>query len=443
MSRDARACALMAVIASIATALSLPAVGVAGPTAARATHTSAVESRPASHCVTSMGDVGLKKHSIALGTIADRTGPISGLFAGAQQGAVAFSQYENARGGLCGRQVSIKFADSGTNCSQDRADTRSLIKRAFALVGSFSLYDGMGCGASVLAAHPTVPDVHVAVDPSAATPPNHFDLQPGPLGYATGMFTFYAAKYGSKVRHVGTISVNVPAAQARQKAIVDAAKSQGWRFTYSNSASPGTGNFTSNFQAMCGHNHIRIFFTATESVQNAATMMANERSVAACNGVINIIPVAYDSAFVPDFQGSPSDLDGIQGWTESALYFSRHEAAQIPEVARFKQWFHRTNPGKPLNIYAMFAWASGRLFEHAFIHASTADRRGVINALDKVKHWSDRGLVAPATPGSKTTGTHCYVLWTMKDGTFKRSHDPAITKANPGGYRCDGKFRRE
>jgi ABC-type branched-subunit amino acid transport system substrate-binding protein len=388
-----------------------------------------------SNCPTSGTDVGLTANSIVLGTVADRTGPVSGLFAGAQQGMNAFAAYLNSTGGLCGRKVSIDFLDSGTSCTQNQNDTSSLINKAFAFVGSFSLYDGNGCGATVLAAHPTVPDVHVALDPTAEKLPNHFDLEPGPLGYATGMFKYFTQKYGSKMQHVGTISEDIPSALAKQAAMVHAATSQGWKFTYQNAAAPTASNFTSNFQTACGKNHIQVFYTVTEDAQNAATMIRNERSVAACKGVINIIPIAYDSAFVPDYQGKVSDLNGIQGWSEYSLFFNSGEAANIPEVKLFQTWFKKTNPGQPLNLYAMFAWVDGRMFQQAFENAGpTANRATVMTALRAIKSFSDHGIIAPTDPGSKTTGNHCYILWQLQNGAFSRVSDPRT------GYRCDGAF---
>jgi Periplasmic binding protein len=390
---------------------------------------------PATHCPTGGTDVGLTSHSILLGTVADRTGPVSGLFAGAQQGMNAYTQYINSLGGLCGHTVSDDFMDSATNCSINQNATSSLVNKAFALVGSFSLYDGAGCGATVLKAHPTVPDLHVALDPTAATLPNHYDLEPGELGYATGMFKYFASKYGSKMQHVGTISEDIPSAMAKQSAMVKAAESQGWKFTYSNAAAPTASNFTSNFQTACGKDHIQVFFTVTEDAQNAATMIQNEHSIAACKGVINIIPIAYDPAFIPDFQGKVSDLNGIQGWSEYSLFFNHDEAANIPEVKLLQTWFAKTNPGQPLNLYAMFAWADARLFQQAYENAGpNATRASVLAALGRIKNFSDHGLIAPTDPGSKTVGNHCYILWQLQGGTFSRMSDPK------SGFRCDGTF---
>ncbi|HEX3823605.1 MAG TPA: ABC transporter substrate-binding protein [Mycobacteriales bacterium] len=399
------------------------------------TNPGAPKGSKAAACPTGGTDVGETSNSIALGDVADVTGPVNGLFAGAKEGAVAFSSFINQSGGLCGHSVNVDFADSGTNCSQNQNDTSSLISKVFAFVGSFSLYDGIGCGATVLKAHPTVPDVHVALDPTAETLSNHFDLEPGELGYATGMWKYFAQKYGSKVKSVGTISEDIPSAAQKQAAEVHAAESQGWKFTYQNAAAPTASNFTSNFQTMCGSDHIKIFFTVTEDAQNAATMIQNEHSISACKGVINIIPIAYDPSFIPDFQGNASELNGLQGWNEYSLFFNKNEAADIPEVKLLQTWFARTNPGQPLNLYAMFAWADGRMFQQAYANSGkTANRASVLAALRKIKNFSDNGLIAPTNPGSKTTGNHCYILWQLENGQFSRMSDPK------SGYRCDGTF---
>jgi ABC-type branched-subunit amino acid transport system substrate-binding protein len=385
-------------------------------------------------CPTGGTDVGLTSNSIVLGGVADVSGPVAGLFAGARQGLTAFTQYANSTGGICGHQVVADFADSATNCSQNQNATEQLSSKVFAFIGNFSLYDGVGCGGSVIKAHPTIPDISVAIDPTLSTLPNHFDFAPGPPGYGTGMFAYYQKKFGTKVQHVGTITENIPSVLAKQRVFVHTAESQGWKFVYSNAASPTTSNFTSNFQQMCGRDHIQVFFTETENAQNAATMMANERSVAACNGVINIMGIAYDSALLPDFQGDPKSLV-VYGWTPNALFFNADEATRIPEVALFQKWFRRTNPGQPINLYAMYVWSAGRLMQQAIENAGpTLNRKSVLASLDKIHNFTDNGLLVPSTPSSKTEGGHCYLLWELRNGQFSRVDDPA------SGFRCDGKF---
>ena len=139
-----------------------------------------------SGCAAGATDTGMTANSLVLGNVSSTTGPVSGLFEGAIEGAQAFAAYANSLGGLCGHTVRIQFADDGTNCQNNQNSTEELSGKVFAFVGSFSLYDG--CGGKYLAAHNQVPDVHVALAPEAETPPNHFDIETGELGYATGMF---------------------------------------------------------------------------------------------------------------------------------------------------------------------------------------------------------------------------------------------------------------
>lgn len=383
-------------------------------------------------CPSGGTDTGLTANSVSLGTIASTTGPVSGLFEGAIEGAQAFRAFLNYQGGLCGHTVSVVAADDGTNCAENQNATQDLAGRVFAFVGSFSLYDG--CGASFLKAHPDIPDLHVQLSPAAGAIPNNFDIEPGPLGYATGPFAYYAKKYGDKVKHVGTLYPNIPSAVQKQHAFEHAAESVGWQFVYERAADATESDWTGDFVNMCQRQHIQIFFTDAENAQNAAKMV-NDESAAGCpKSLINIIPIAYDQAFVPDV-GNTSAVEGMVGWNEYSLFFNRDEAQHIPELAQLQTWFGRTYPGKPLNLYALFAWAEGRLFQQAFEHAGpTINRSTLMAALRKITNFSADGIVAPVNPNSHTQGPYCYILWQFHNGQFQRVDDPAT------GYRCDGRF---
>jgi ABC-type branched-subunit amino acid transport system substrate-binding protein len=382
-------------------------------------------------CPTSGSDVGLTSNSVSWGTIASTTGPVSGLFEGAFQGARAVASFFNSQGGICGHGIKLDAADDGTNCGRNQNDTEDLSKKDFALVGSFSLYDG--CGADYIKAH-NVPDFHVQLDPAAGQPASHFDAEPGPLGYATGMFAYYAKKLGDKVKHVGTLYPNIPSAAAKQKGFVKAAQSEGWQFVYSRAGDATETDWTQDFVKMCKQKGVQVFFTSAENAANAAKMLQNEDSAGCDSSLVNIIPIAYDQAFIQDAGGSKR-LNGLMGWNEYSLFFNKGEAQQIPELQNLQAWFARVNPGKPLNLYALFAWAEGRLFQQAFQSAGkTINRQTLAAAAAKIHNFSASGIIAPVDPASKSEGPHCYVLWRYQSGAFARMDTP------PGQYRCDGRF---
>ncbi|HEU5033932.1 MAG TPA: ABC transporter substrate-binding protein [Mycobacteriales bacterium] len=382
-------------------------------------------------CPTSGTDTGLTSNQVSFGTIASTTGPVAGLFEGAIQGEQAFRAFANSTGGICGHAVNVVAADDGTNCNQNQNATQNMASRIFAFVGSFSLYDG--CGAAYIKQH-NIPDLHVQLDPRAGEPASHYDVEPGPLGYTTGPFAYYAKKYPSAVKAVGTLFPNIPSAVQKQHAFVKAANSVGWKFVYSRAADATETDWTSDFVKMCGQQHIKIFFTSAENAQNAAKMIQNESQAGCPKSLINIIPIAYDQAFVADV-GDTSKIEGMMGWNEFSLFFNKDEAQRIPELQQLQTWFQRVNGNKPLNLYALFAWAEGRLFQQAFENAGpTINRKTLLAALAKIHKFDANGIVAPVDPGSKTEGVNCYLLWNFSHGAFHRMDSPAT------GYRCDGKF---
>jgi hypothetical protein len=413
-------------------------VPTSGPTGARPgpdqsdQESSSDAPTPAGSTCSGGSDTGLTPTTLTLGMVASLSGPVSGLFDGAVHGSQSFANYVNhAEGGICGRQVNIAVRDDGTNCTQDQNGTQSLIARAFALVGSFALYDG--CGAIVLRQHPDVVDIHVALDPAAGTPANHFDISAKRRGFATGMFKYYKDKYGAKLSRVGTIVENIPSAIEKQKDQVRAAESQGWHFVSSILEQPTNSNFQGDFVRLCQQEHITAFFELTETATNAATMIQNQRQAGCPKDLLNIIPISYDQAFIDAYGGPKSDLDGIQGYNEYALFFNKDEADNIPEVKLFQEWNERTYPGVPLNLYGMFAWASHRLFQKAAEAVEGAlTRKSFMASLRRIHDFDAGGLLAPTDPVSGAP--HCYLLYEIQNGTFHRVDTPK------SGFRCDGHF---
>jgi hypothetical protein len=248
------------------------------------------------------------------------------------------------------------------------------------------------------------------------------------------MFAQYAKLLGSKVKSVGTLYPNIPSAAAKQKAFIKSAEANGWNFVYSQAGDAQQTDWTNDFVTMCQSKKIQIFFTSAENAANAAKMIHNEDQAGCPKSLINIIPIAYDQAFIQDV-GSSDRLEGMLGWNEYSLFFNKDEAANIPELAQLQTWFARVNGDKPLNLYALFAWAEGRMFQQAFESAGkTINRKSLLAALGNINKYGTNGMTSPVDPGSKQDGVYCYILWKLHNNAFARFNDPAT------GYRCDGRF---
>jgi hypothetical protein len=117
------------------------------------------------------------------------------------------------------------------------------------------------------------------------------------------------------------------------------------------------------------------------------------------------------------------------------MFFNPEDAVGIPEIKLFQEWFQRTYPGQPANLYAMFAWAEARLFQQAFENAGKViNRKTLIASAGKINNYSANGMVGPVDPGSKQDGVHCYVLWKIHNNVFSRFNTPS------SNFRCDGRF---
>jgi hypothetical protein len=163
-------------------------------------------------------------------------------------------------------------------------------------------------------------------------------------------------------------------------------------------------------------------------------MLRNERQAGCPKSLINIVPIAYDQGFVPDYGGNPADLNGLQGYSSYALFYNKNEAANIPALRDLQTWFERDYPGQPINLYGMYAWVDGLLFKQAVEHAGPVlTRQTVLRSLRRITNFTGGGILAPRNPGA-APGLHCYILWQLENGQFQRIDDPKAA------MRCDGHF---
>src|SRR3954468_12713920 len=178
-------------------------------------------------------DVGVTANSITVGNVADLTGPVPGLFATAPDGVDAYFKMINSQGGINGRFLYVKSADSQTTCSGDTTAHQDQLNKVFGWVGSFALYDDCGTH-NVVRQHGTIPDVSFALGPeSKANSVNNIPPEAAPPGYQNGMFCYWAKKYGSGVvSKVGSIYPNLAAAATSQAYFKKASESCGWKWVY-------------------------------------------------------------------------------------------------------------------------------------------------------------------------------------------------------------------
>ena len=373
-------------------------------------------------------DSGVTATSITVGSVSDQSGPVPGLFAGSPYGADAYFEYINSQGGIYGRQLRLQVADSQTDCGANKNAHTNLVSKVFAFVGSFSLYDN--CGSPVLDAKPGTVDLSYALSPAKKASKTSYAVQPAPMGYPNGMFTYFAKKYGNKVKKVGSLCPNIPSAVESHKMIRNAAESAGWEWIYDETHGATESRFdTYLFQMQ--RQGVEVLFEVCENAANAASMKKQADS----QGwkPVFVFPIAYASDFIERI-GSPAAAEGIVGYNLYSLFFNKDEAKTIPELALYQEWMAKANPGAALDLYSMYSWAGAKLFVEALKKAGPkATRASLLAAVKGIGTFDAGGIISPGNPGAKTP-SQCYVLWQIKGGKFIRTDTPA------GKYRCDGKY---
>ncbi|MHB8671631.1 MAG: ABC transporter substrate-binding protein [Acidimicrobiales bacterium] len=372
-------------------------------------------------------DVGVTADTITLGNVSTLTGPVPGLFKGAVIGTQAFVAYQNSIGGVFGRKLVLKVGDDRLDGGEHRSQVINLIPQVFAFLGSFSVFDDGGADEMGKA---NVPDVGYALSRQRAALKVNYDVQPLPPGWRLGPLNYFKAKFGDPViTKVGALYVDVPSAVDAYNGEKAAMLSVGYQFAYERKFEATESDFTADIVRMRQRGVKEIIMSAD------AASMARVAKAAAQQAYTFTLPNyganAYDPAYLA--QGGAA-TEGSLIDQQLAMY-AGEDAATVPEIALLDNWVKRTNPDAVPDIFAAYAWASGRLLVQAMTAAGPrATRAAVLAQLAKIDNFDDNGLLAPAGPASKRPPT-CFMVLKVQGGKFVRQEPPGSGfRCNDGGY---------
>jgi ABC-type branched-subunit amino acid transport system substrate-binding protein len=208
-----------------------------------------------------------------------------------------------------------------------------------------------------------------------------------------------------------------------------AAESLGYKFVFSETAiEPTQTDFSNEVNTMQRDGVQGILFVGDAQAMGemASQMYSAGYKIPLANWGAN----AYDPLFIQ--QAGPGAEGAILN-QDLALY-GGEDAAAVPEVKKFDDWFHRSYPGATPDIFAAYGWLDGIMFAQAVNAAGALSRPAVLKYLQGLSNFDGNGMIATDGPGTKTPPS-CYTLIDVKGGKFSR--DPA----NASGYRCgDGGY---
>ncbi len=402
----------------------LVAVDSAGAaSSASGTCTPALAPTPAQQASTT----GVTSKSLTVGNVSIISGPVPGLFEGAPTGVKAYFAMINAQGGVNGRKLLVDSKDDAFSGQQNQSDTQEAINSDFALVGSFSLFDGYGCAA--LASNTAVPDVSVTLDAGTNALPNDFSVQPLSGQETLGPAQYYK-KHFPKDKTVGAIISDVASAKHQMAEQFAALKHVGYKIGYVEDVNPLQSDFTTSVINMRNAGVNAVDLTGVDW-QDAAIFVQNANTQNWHPGLIFSGGPVYADQFI-SHAGGPAVTNGIQIGQVYALYLGQ-DAKSVPAVKQFNTWVKKVNPSWVPDLYTLFGWTSAELFVQALKAAGPHPTRGAVMAqLKKISSFSANGLVATSNPAAKTLSS-CFLMAGIKNGTYVREQ-PKRT-----GFDCSAK----
>jgi branched-chain amino acid transport system substrate-binding protein len=369
--------------------------------------------------------VGVTANSVTVGSVATISGPDPGLFKGAASGAQAYFAYINSKGGVYGRDLKLDDGDDGFQCALNESLTASQIKKDFAEVGGFSLFDN--CGAIPLKVNPGVPDVHQAISSERSILPNNFSVQPLVPGASSGPYQFFKSNFGNAYQHAAILYANIPASVTQFKYTEAAMKSLGYTIVVTDGYSPTDTNFTSDVIQMRSKG-VKFVDIAGDPATIARFVQAAHQQN--WHPIVTTPGSGYDKTTLAV---GGSAVNGMYTTTPTALYFNAADAARIPGVALFQKWMHTAVPSQVLDLYSVYGWSSAALFVQALRAAGPmVTRAKVMTALQHIHKFSNQ-VMPPSDPANKSP-VLCYVITKVVKGQFIRYQSPAK------GFVCNGRW---
>jgi ABC-type branched-subunit amino acid transport system substrate-binding protein len=380
---------------------------------------------PATPSANKTGTAGLTAKTITVGTIADLTGPVPGLFQGAVNGVKAYFAYVNSTGGVDGRTLVDDPKDSALSCATTDQDAATLESSVFAIVGSFDVYDS--CTRPVFEKDPRIPYIGVVLDSMLGALPNVFSPAPTPPGYGTGPFKYVKQRYGvSRIAFIAGAGAQEPIESYE----FEAAQSAGITLAYKRFAEPTESDFTADVVRMRRANVDWVDLSALAISQGAHVI----QEMAAQNFYPKVIEVdtAYTQQFFKLFP--TASLTNNIVVSQGVSRFLGEDAATVPAVSTFDTWMKKTNGSFQPDLYSVYGWTSAELFVQALRQAgSNPSQAGVLAALKTVTSFDAHGLIATSNPAAKLAAT-CYVVLQIENVRYKKIYPSGKGFAcKPGG----------
>ena len=273
-----------------------------------------------------------------------------------------------------------------------------------------------------------IPDVGEPLAPARFNLPNNFAPSPMPPGWETGPAKHFINTFGPepmKKTALFVSAVETARVQARRERAV--LESLGYKIIYTREIQATEMNYTGDVIQMKSQGVETVMWEGPDfQIADLVVAMADQDFTPT---LLNPGSPAYSEVFLKQAGAS---AEGARIDVTHALFLGGD--AHLPEVQLFREWMAKVDPNQTVDLFSLFAWASGRMLEKALHDAGPAVTRDkVLAALGTVTSFDSNGLLAPMNPaGKKATG--CFVVVRVQGGKFVREHPTSGFDCKTGGF---------
>lgn len=367
---------------------------------------------------------GINETTIRIGVIADlaTAATADNLSLGAFEGASAWADQVNRKGGLAGRNVELILADSRLLFHRE-AVTWVCENDIFALVGSKALLDDVGvdllvsdsCG---------IPDFPASAEmPLRRASPVTFESNPFPSPfYQAGPLRYLAANFPDAIEFTAAPVLPLAPTRVETARMEEAAVELGFEFVYDPPINIQD-DYSLRVEEMTEAEVQGIVWTGDP--ERLLELMAASRDAGA-----EFEFVLCDSdCYSTDFAASAGGMaEGVSAWIPHLPFAEPYDA---PELVNYMAAVGASTDAFRPSSQGVAAWASGLLFEEAVQRAVGAGtpaydpdaltRESLIAATQTIDAWDANGLFGSANPSSGIPSP-CFVLMQVVDGQWERQH---------------------
>lgn len=364
---------------------------------------------------------GITDKVIRLGNAADISGPVPGIFQGAQDGARAYAAYFNSRSDICGRKLEIVTADSRADNAANEAAARQFCSSVFAAVGSMSAFDA---GGSETTQKCGLPDIRsTAVDPARNACTTCFSAQAVNSALVNrAVPRWFARRKPAAVKRAATLHVKAGAAPINAKSQAEAWRRSGVNVVYEAGIDVSEFNYAPYVQQLQNRDITWVQYVGPYQYAVRLAQAMQQQNVRPDFFVLDL--TGYDPRYI---ESGGDAVEGTYVWMPTALI---ERPDDNEEMALYQAWLQQVKPGAIPDSYGLFAWSATRLFvERATELGGKLTRESLVKAVRGVRKWTANALHSPQDVGGKRT-TECYRILRLQKGTY--------VQESAGDYLCEG-----